>query len=387
MPVTKEERYQASKKVTFVGAGVNLFLSLIKLVFGLVGRSPALFADGIHSLSDLICDFLILIASRYSRVDADENHPYGHHRFETFATLIIGLFLVFVGIGIAYDALLMIAHNKVEVPDKFTLVVALISILANEWLYRYTLRQAKRVQSEMLHANAEHSRGDALSSLIVLFGIAGSLAGWAFLDAVAATIIALMIFKMGGKWVLRAFHELSDAGVESARLEEIRKLISSVDGVLHMHRLRTRKMAGNIMLDVHIEIPPFITASEGHYIAEKVRITLMKAFDDITDVTVHVDVENHSESLNYKLLKSRKELWVQYEKAWSALIPTQAFKNFVLHYVGSQLKIILLLEYSWYSSLGGAEQAALIEKLHHTIKADPDIRELTIQLLVDPGRT
>lgn len=381
MSIATSERFAIGKRVTIVGAAVNTSLAIIKILIGWLGASPALVADGVHSFSDLLCDALVLVASKYGAKDADENHPYGHRRFETFATFLIGLFLTLVAAGIGYAAAESIAKGQLPVPTWVTLIAAGFSLVANEWLYRYTLCQAKKIHSAMLHANAEHSRGDALSSLVVFFGIAGALAGWVFLDAIAAIVVALLIFQMGAKWMARSLYELSDAGLEAAELQEIRNLIIETDGVLHMHQLRTRKMAEQIFLDVHIEIPPYLSASEGHYIAEVVRVKLMKKNQAVTDVTVHVDIENHPEGLPNKMLLSRREILEQFQAKWFELIPPQALKNMVLYYVGYKIEIVLQLDYDWFSCQQVVSFQALEIQLAASVQARKEIRKLSIALV------
>ena len=308
--MTENLRYQAIKKVTIVGMIINSILAIVKIIVGLIGRSPALFADGIHSLSDLISDLFVLFAARYSSKEVDHNHPYGHQRIETIATVALSLILIAAGFGIAYDAISHLLADTVTQPDNYTIIAAVFSILANEWLFRYTLKTANKIDSDMLRANAWHSRSDALSSVVVLIGLLGSMIGYPFMDAIAAIIVCLMIIKMGVTWGYQAISELIDTGAEPETIEEISKIIQSAEGVLDFHNLRTRKMAGQLFLDVHILIASNLSASEGHYIGERVRATLSEKVENIKDITVHIDVDNHPEG-TLKLADlplSRKEL-------------------------------------------------------------------------------
>jgi cation diffusion facilitator family transporter len=339
-----QERYRLSQRATSIGAGANTAMALVKMVVGFFGRSPALFADGLHSLSDLLCDGLVMLAAYYGKADADQNHPYGHRRIETIATFALGVLLLLIGFTICGDAIFRILHEHKERPDLYTLWIALFSVISNELLFRYQLRIAKQVQSDLLAANAWHRRSDSWSSLVVLIGIGGALAGWWFLDAIAALVVGALIVRMGVTWGWRALYELSDAGIAPTLLGEIQEAIQSTEGVLHMHQLRTRKMAEKIMLDVHIEIPPYRTASEGHYIAECVRIKLMRTFPGVSDVTVHVDIEDHPEGLPAKMLPSRAELLARLMPQWRELVPESAIKQMVLHYVGYKIEIELHLD-------------------------------------------
>ncbi len=304
----KQVRFLAIKKANWVSAWVNALQAIFKTVVGLWGNSPALFADGIHSFSDLLANTLVWLANKLSHVEPDENHPYGHGRFETVGSLILGVFLIAVSFGIAYDAVMDVVHKHVVHPNLLTLVVAALSIIANESTFRYTLHTANKVDSTLLRANAYHIRSDSLSSVVVFVGIIGALAGFSFFDAIAAALVAGFILKIALELAWHALYELTDASVSHERIQEFEKLILSLSGVRHMHRLRTRKMAGRVFLDVHVLIEPYVSASEGHYIAETVRVNLMKKYKEIDDITVHIDTEDHPETLPDHLPLSRREI-------------------------------------------------------------------------------
>lgn len=297
MAVSEVERYQASKKVTIVGMFVNTGLALVKMLIGLVGGSPALFADGVHSCSDLLSDIMVLFAAKHANKGADNNHPYGHERIETLATVILSVILILVALLITYHALSNWFSGDLMIPDQWTIYAAIFSILANEGLFRYTMVTANRIDSDLLRANAWHSRTDMWSSVVVLIGLIGSMLGLMWMDALAAIIVSVMIGKMGVKWCYKALSELVDTGVDDTLLHHIEEIIKKIDGVKHYHCLRTRKMAGQVILDVHILVDSHITASEGHYIAEHVRGALTLAIDNIKDITVHVDVAEHPEQV------------------------------------------------------------------------------------------
>ncbi|MEQ1674606.1 MAG: cation diffusion facilitator family transporter, partial [Candidatus Nitrotoga sp.] len=206
-------RYQAARKSTWVSAIINLLFSVLQIVAGFFGKSQALMADGLHSLSDLLSDVLVLYANRHSSQRADAEHPYGHARIETAATLVLGISLALLG-----GALLIIAVLRLQQPAQIQAVhplafwVALLTLAAKEGLFRYLLSVAKRVRSQMLAANAWHSRSDALSSLVVVVGIGGNLLGYYYLDLVAAAIVGAMILHMGGSFAKTALSELIDTG-------------------------------------------------------------------------------------------------------------------------------------------------------------------------------
>ncbi|MDF2939775.1 MAG: cobalt transporter [Gammaproteobacteria bacterium] len=341
------ERHKITKKANLLSTIVNSLLALMKISLGLLGSSSALFADGIHSLADLLVNAMVFVANHYSRLDPDENHPYGHWRFETVATFGLGLFLVLVGLGIGFDAIYRITHHLTDKPDEFTIWVAVISILANESLFRYTLNLAKQINSDLLKANAWHSRSDSWASLIVLAGLLGAFAGFPFLDEVAALVVAFFIIRMGGNWGWKALEELSDAGLSQDELKKVEQTIMSLTGVKHLHQLRTRKMAGRVFLDVHVLIEPYyVSASEGHFVAQSVQVILAKNFPDIEDVTVHVDTENHPEGLPKHLLPERSVLLNELMPKWQNIVPESMVLRTILYYFEAHLEINLTLSLS-----------------------------------------
>lgn len=285
-----DARYQKMRNVSLIGLVTNFFLCSTKLVIGWIAQSQALIADGIHSLADGLTDAAVIVTARFSNESADLEHPYGHHRIETAATAGLGLVLIATGLGIIFDAIQRLMDPEALFrPTSWALVGAGVSILVNEALYQYTRWVGKAVKSSLLLANAWHHRTDALSSVAVLFGVAGVLMGWESLDAVAAVIVALMIIHVGWQQLTSTFSELIDSGLAADRLEELTRVIESIEGVSHPHRLRTRKMGGHVLMDVHVEVDPRISVSEGHQLAESVQDKLKVLVDDVHDVIVHID--------------------------------------------------------------------------------------------------
>ena len=292
-----DNRYKITKKVTIVGMFINALLAISKTIVGIIGRSPALFADGIHSFSDLLSDFMVLFAAKYANKGEDHNHPYGHERLETLATLVLSSLLIAIGFMIVYHSLTDLISGDYVTPDKFTVFAAIFSIIGNEFIYQYTMKAANKIDSDMLRANAWHSRSDMWSSVVVLIGLVGAFLGFAWMDAIAALVVCYMIVKMGVKWGYSSVAELIDEGVDDATCKSIKAVIANTEGVEDFHYLRTRKMAGKIVLDVHILVNKFSTASEGHYIAEIVKSNIYHKIDNIKDITVHVDVTNHEDDV------------------------------------------------------------------------------------------
>lgn len=283
-----EQRQEAARKTTLVSVVVNVLLSAVQVLVGAMTGSAGLIADGIHSLTDLGADFIVLLANRHSSKDADQDHQYGHQRYETAASLFLGLSLVVVGAGIAWSASMKIMQPQ-TVPVQFAaFYVALIALVAKELLFRYMLMVAERVRSSMLIANAWHARADAASSLVVALGILGSALGHPTLDAVSALIVGLMICKTGATFAWDALNDLMDRAASAEEYQRITDLIAGTPGVLGVHDLRTRKMGDLILVDVHIEVDAHTTVRKGHDIGLEAA-NRVKAELPVLNVMTHID--------------------------------------------------------------------------------------------------
>ena len=286
---TPAERAQAASRSTWVSVGVNLLLTIVQVVVGVLAKSQGLIADGIHSLSDLVADFVVLFASHHSKKDADEDHPYGHQRFETAASLVLGALLLAVGVGMLWSA-----FRKLEEPDTVqqvhivALYVAGGALVAKELLFRYMLWVAKRVKSSMLVANAWHARSDAASSLVVSLGIVGNLAGYPILDPIAALIVGFMVARMGWGFGWDALHDLMDRSVDEQEVQAIRRTLLETPGVGNVHDVRTRKMGDMIVVDAHIEVDAELTVEAGHDIAVEARQRVLQRHR-VLNLMTHVD--------------------------------------------------------------------------------------------------
>jgi len=283
------EKQSAAKKSTLVSVAVNLALTVSQIFAGLLSGSQGLVADGIHSLSDLVADFVVLFANHHSAKDADEDHHYGHQRYETAASLFLGVSLLVVGLGMLWSAghkiVNPIAASQISI---LALYVALGSLAAKEILFRYMLAVAERVRSSMLVANAWHARSDAASSLVVSVGIVGALFGFPILDSVGALIVGLMIVRTGWSFSWDALNDLMDRAVSEEEHQHIEKIILSTEGVLGCHDLRTRKMGDMILVDVHIEVDANATVQVGHDIA-LAAANQVKAELPVLNVMTHID--------------------------------------------------------------------------------------------------
>jgi len=258
----------ATTRSTWVSVAVNVSLAALQVGIGLFAGSQALIADGTHSLSDLVSDFVVLFASYQARKDPDAEHPYGHLRFETAAALVLGVLLLVVGLGMLWTAV-----QKLEAPglvarvNVIALWVAGISLIAKEVLFRYMLAAAKRLKSGLLVANAWHARSDAASSLVVGFGILGNLLGYPILDPIAALVVGLLIARMGWGFAWHALNDLTDSAADAAEVDAIRGTLLDTAGVRGVHDLRTRKMGDLIVIDAHLEVDAQISVEAGHEIA------------------------------------------------------------------------------------------------------------------------
>lgn len=340
----RNARYREVRKVTLIGSVVDLLLGIIKIVIGLAAHSQALVADGIHSFSDLFTDFLVLFAAKHAHREADETHPYGHGRIETVATVALGVALLAVAIGISYDAVRrLMAPELLLVPGALALVAALISVFAKEAIYQYTVRIARRLRSNMLHANAWHSRSDAISSIVVVIGVGGTMAGLPWLDAVAAIVVALMITKIAWDLLWKSLQELIDTALDTEQVEAISASIRDVPGVRALHMLRTRRSGSDALVDVHIQVDPRLSVSEGHQIGESVRGCLLEDTDEVTDVTVHIDPEDDEFASPCTHLPLRDEILRRLEAQWQSLEPAPQVEKIILHYLDGKAHVDVYL--------------------------------------------
>ena len=288
--ISAEVRQRVARGSTLVSVVVNIVLTVLQLIAGIWAHSQALVADAIHSLSDLVADFVVLLASRHSRKGPDADHHYGHHRYETAASMVLGVLLLSVGVGMLWSAVGKLSTPE-SIPDvkPIALYVAVFTLLSKEFLFRYMLHAAERVRSSMLVANAWHSRSDAASSLVVALGIAGNLAGYPVLDAVAALVVGLLILRMGGQFAWRALDDLMDRAADTEHVQQIEQAVRDTPGVLGFHDLRTRKMGDLILVDVHIEVQGEQSVAQAHDIAVAVHQRILACGAPVLDVMTHLD--------------------------------------------------------------------------------------------------
>jgi cation diffusion facilitator family transporter len=283
------KHWPAKRRVTVVGAVWNLLLGMGKIVAGVVGQSQALVVDGVHSFSDLISDAVVLGAARWGSIEADHNHQYGHGRIETMAAALVGLLLLGVAAGFLIDAVSrLLEPERLQQPGWLALGAAVASVVIKELLFHYTRRVARQTDSKLIEANAWHHRSDALSSVIVIVGVGGVLIGIAWLDSVAAIVVAIMVGWIGWQFVASAVVELVDTAIPERERRELQKIITAVDGVRQVRNLRTRRMAGRVVMDVTILLDPELPLWKADVIAAQVRSNLLGQSTAVSDVVVGI---------------------------------------------------------------------------------------------------
>jgi len=292
--------------VTVVGMTLNLILVFAKAAGGWFFFSQALFADAVHSLSDLVTDLAVILGVKYWSAPPDRQHPYGHGRIETLISAFIGLALAAVGFGLAWDAVGTIRHGSEHGPAGFAFVIAVFSIISKEALFHLTRAKALAVHSTAMEANAWHHRSDALSSIpaAVAIALAYFFPKLHFVDPVGAVIVSAFILYSAWKIVQPTLHELTEAGVSPEDQAKIYRLASSLPGILGAHALRTRNASGAIWADIHIIVDPDMTVREGHDLSHQVRDLLVNSDLHIVDVVVHLEPPSPSRSKNASSKKS-----------------------------------------------------------------------------------
>ena len=339
-----DQRHKTTQRVTLVGAAVNCVLATLQITFGLLGKSQALLADGLHTISDLSTDFIVLYASKRASKEADEDHPYGHGRIETLASMLLGAILAAVGIGIGLRGIESVIDPRHIDPEPITILFAFLAIVFKEGLYRYTLRAARAIHSSLLESNAWHHRSDALSSIVVVIGISAQVLGVPHMDALAAIVVGSMILLMGFRLGRKALDELIDTGLELDLVDEVRAAMQADSSVVGIHNLRTRSMGGQGYIDAHIEVDSDLTVSEAHYIAHKIEYRVKKQFPKIIDVQIHIDpLDDAVKESVLAGLPERSVIESDLQQAWQAIDERSEVSQIKLHYLDRLIEIDLVL--------------------------------------------
>lgn len=294
-------RAQEIRKITVIGAIVNIILTLLKIIAGVFGRSAAMVADGIHSLSDLLSDIVVLAFTHISSKGKDKDHSFGHGKFETLATLIVSVILAAVGGRLMVNGVKSIIEaingNSIPVPGTIALWAAIISIVSKEILYQATIRTAKRANSPVAMANAWHHRSDALSSIGSLAGIAGAIVlgeNWTILDPIASCCISIAIIIVAVKMALPSLEELLETSLPDEIEKDIISVANSVQGVENIHELKTRRNGISYIIDAHIVVNPRISVTEAHNIATDVENAIREKYGNETQINTHIEPDKES---------------------------------------------------------------------------------------------
>ena len=290
------ERKKLIYRATLMGSLINFVLVIVKIAAGVLGRSSAMLADGIHSLSDFITDIVVLFFVKLSSKPSDLDHQYGHGKYETLATAFVGIAIFIVGLGILVDAIeKIIGFFKGDIiaqPSFIALIAAALSIIIKEILYHYTKRIGKKTDSSLVLANAWHHRSDAFSSIGTLVGITGAYflgSSWTILDPIAAALVSLFIFKVAIELLLPSINDLLEIALPEEVQEDILILISSVEDVKDPHNLRTRRIGNDFAIELHIRLNPNMTVQKSHDISTKIEYLLRQEYGHNTHVAIHIE--------------------------------------------------------------------------------------------------
>ncbi len=283
-------------RVTIIGSIVNLLLLIFKFIAGFAGHSSAMIADAVHSLSDFFSDIVVIVMVRLSAKPEDKDHDYGHGKYETLASLIVGLMLAIVGLGIFYNGvsttIAFFNGESIGQPTWIALIAAIVSILAKEGIYRYTIYKERAIHSSALIANAWHHRSDALTSVAALVGIGGAMilgSKWAVLDPIAAAVVSIFIIKAAYDLIKPNLDELLEKALSEEQKQGISKIVLDTPGVVGMHRLRTRRVGNNLAIELHIKMDGNMSLRQAHEIATEVEKRLKQAYGNDIHTGIHME--------------------------------------------------------------------------------------------------
>jgi len=353
-----EDIQTAAVRITWIGAIVDTLLGLIKLAGGWLTGSSALIADGIHSLSDLITDAMVVIMLRLSHQPADREHPWGHGRIETLGTVIMGAALIAVAGGIGWNSILSwFSTEPATIPGWQGLLIALVSIVAKEAIYQYTAAAGRRLNSDLLLANAWHSRTDALSSVAVLVGIGGAQLGFPWLDSLAALVVAMMIAQVGISLSWNSILQLIDTAPPEEELQPLLQQVRALNGVRDVHDVKARYTGSARALELHLVVAADCTASEGHHIAARARQALLQQ-QPADQIIIHIDTDLDESEADIATLPDRQQI-ITLLQPWLETVPASLLR-LDLHY--QHATVALELCFSWTDSppLPPAELAATL---------------------------
>lgn len=276
-------------KVSIITIIVNFILSLIKLLAGIFGRSSAMISDAVHSISDVVSTIIVIVGLKISCKESDSKHQYGHERFESVATIILAFLLFITGIIIGYDGIKNLINNDFKIPTYFAFFSAILSIGVKEWMYWYTIKVAKKINSSALKADAWHHRSDAISSVGSLLGITFSMLGLVYMDLIASIVIAIFIIKISVDIFIESINKMLDSSCDEETIEKIEKVVLRTKGVIGIESLKTRMFGNKIYIDIEVSANKDITFLESHNIAHKVHDNVEKKIENVKHCMVHIN--------------------------------------------------------------------------------------------------
>ncbi len=289
------EEYRLGVKASWITILANVILSAIKIAAGIIGKSSAMLADGVHTLSDVLTTFVVLMGLKISSKEADEKHPYGHEKYEPVFAKLLSILLGITGLYIGYEGIKVLRSGNIQVPGRIALIAAIISIVTKEVMYRYTIKVGRKIKSLSMEADAWHHRSDALSSVGTFVGILGARLGLKILDPIAAIIVSVFIIKVGIDLYVKSVRGLVDEAADNETISKIEELTYSIEDVKGIKDLKTRIFGNKIYVDIDILVKGDITVTEGHDIAEKVHDLIEKNIEDVKHCMVHVEPEVNNE--------------------------------------------------------------------------------------------
>ncbi len=380
-PDHRAARSRGIQRVAMVAVATNGVLGVSQVIVGLFSGAFSLVADAAHTLSDMVTDLLVLLAGRRGAEPADRDHPYGHGRIETATALLLGIVLGAVGVGFLWSSGLRLQDiDSLPVLHPAALLMALLTLAAKEGLFRYTLLAARRLRAPLLEANAWHARSDAASSLVVAAGIGGSLAGYPFLEPLAAAVVGFLILHMGIRLAWKALRELIDTGLSEAELARLRRTILDTPGVVGLHDMRTRRMADRVLCDAHVQVEPRLTVSEGHRVSDAVYFRVRAAHPEVRDVLVHIDPEDDGvlQVVPPGGLPERAEILATVRAVLGPLGPSP--RRVQIHYLGHRVDVEVMLP----ADVGAEALEALSERTEKWLASHPRYRSLSFFVQIAP---
>ena len=371
--------------VTWLGLIANLLMAIAKGFVGIISHSSALIADAGHSFSDLLSDMVTLWAVRMAGIPKDENHPYGHGKFETVGSFFVALMLVFTGIGVAWHVLNKM--NSPEIPGTSALWMAAIAIAVKEALFHLTRMVGRRSGSRILLANAWHHRSDAISSVAALVGIAGANWGIPMMDPIAGVLVAGLIVKAGIDIGYESLRELTDEIPEEEVIIELEKILADVKGVDHYHEMRARRMGPHLLVDLHIEVDSMMSISAAHQVAERVRLRILDKIPAVNEVLVHVDAEDDfieeeggESSRDILLMRPQREIEADVKKVINEIPEIKGITHIYCHYLNQNLTVQVNIMLETEMRIIDAQKIASTARMKIEQIKDIDYADLHLEL-------